>query len=337
MIGKKYARVQTGIVNLIVDSNLSVGDTLPAEKELADRFGVSIVTIRHAVSNLVETGILRRVHGSGTFVTSEIAGKLDNGNIIFLNVNREGASFPVFEASSDVIGGLLTDRGYHLQVIATGQSPTASTVKALNKAVGVIAIGWVTNDWIKILNALNIPAVFIGSVVDGDLKLPSVDFNWKMMAEMLTKHLIDGGAKKVGAIFGGTDYVPTLQAHAGFRDALENFGLEYVPDDIFYSDYFDVAHSLREFLDAREYLDGLLVERGAYVHVVNTLFNKRHRPAIGVMCLDASQSVGICEKLSEAFFKENIYAKSVERLLLLMETDGNSTENVKIAPYLHLR
>lgn len=52
--------------------NFARGTTLPPEQELADRFGISYMTLRKAVGALVEEGLLERVKGSGTFVRSEI-------------------------------------------------------------------------------------------------------------------------------------------------------------------------------------------------------------------------------------------------------------------------
>lgn len=43
---------------------------IPSERELMDRFEVSRSTVRQAVTDLVNEGVLKKVHGKGTFVTS---------------------------------------------------------------------------------------------------------------------------------------------------------------------------------------------------------------------------------------------------------------------------
>ena len=48
---------------------LGPGEALPGERQLEQRYGVSRITVRRAVSDLVAAGVLARVHGKGTFVT----------------------------------------------------------------------------------------------------------------------------------------------------------------------------------------------------------------------------------------------------------------------------
>lgn len=59
-------------VNLLLDSVVSgsvkPGDSLPAESVLAHNLDVSRLTLREAVRILTDRGVLRPVHGSGTFV-----------------------------------------------------------------------------------------------------------------------------------------------------------------------------------------------------------------------------------------------------------------------------
>lgn len=45
------------------------GEKLPAEPELCERYGVSRITLRHAVGDLIQEGLLAREQGRGTFRT----------------------------------------------------------------------------------------------------------------------------------------------------------------------------------------------------------------------------------------------------------------------------
>src|SRR6187401_1171574 len=61
--------VRAELRRTIVDGEFAVGEKLPNEERLCDRFGVSRVTIREAVRGLIEDGYVVRRHGSGTYVT----------------------------------------------------------------------------------------------------------------------------------------------------------------------------------------------------------------------------------------------------------------------------
>lgn len=62
----RYYAVKAELFDLV--ETLGEGTVLPSERELAERFSVSRVTLRQAVSELVLEGKLIRRQGSGTFV-----------------------------------------------------------------------------------------------------------------------------------------------------------------------------------------------------------------------------------------------------------------------------
>jgi GntR family transcriptional regulator len=65
-----YARVEGVLAGEITDGNLKVGDQLPTEDSLISRFGVSRITVRRAVQNLVTRGLIEIRRGKGTFVAA---------------------------------------------------------------------------------------------------------------------------------------------------------------------------------------------------------------------------------------------------------------------------
>ena len=64
-----YARIQADLRRQIADGRLALGARLPPEAELCQRYGVSRMTVRHALDGLVAAGLLGRRRGVGTFVT----------------------------------------------------------------------------------------------------------------------------------------------------------------------------------------------------------------------------------------------------------------------------
>jgi GntR family transcriptional regulator len=66
----RYLTVKQSLVDLIREREWKSGQAIPSEPLLARRFGVSVGTIRHAVTELVAENLLVREQGRGTFVTS---------------------------------------------------------------------------------------------------------------------------------------------------------------------------------------------------------------------------------------------------------------------------
>lgn len=69
----------------------SPGDGLPAEAELAARFGVNRHTLRRAVDELVEAGLVERRHGRGVFVIdTQLDYQLNAGTRFTETLNAQG-------------------------------------------------------------------------------------------------------------------------------------------------------------------------------------------------------------------------------------------------------
>jgi GntR family frlABCD operon transcriptional regulator len=66
-----YFQVRERLLTDLNNEEYSRGDQLPTETELCQIYGVSKITIRRAVSLLVEEGILSRQQGKGTYVTNK--------------------------------------------------------------------------------------------------------------------------------------------------------------------------------------------------------------------------------------------------------------------------
>lgn len=57
---RKYLRVRNGLRKALVDGEFKPGSLLPGERVLADRFGVSYMTARRAIEDLVAAGLCER-------------------------------------------------------------------------------------------------------------------------------------------------------------------------------------------------------------------------------------------------------------------------------------
>ncbi|WP_427870172.1 GntR family transcriptional regulator [Leucobacter luti] len=64
----KYVAISRAITAAITEEELAVGEPLPSQKELAESFGVTLMTVRQAIQLLIEQGLLVTEQGKGTYV-----------------------------------------------------------------------------------------------------------------------------------------------------------------------------------------------------------------------------------------------------------------------------
>lgn len=65
---KRYEQTSHLVERYIVDNKLEPGDKLPTETEICELAGVSLITVRRAMAELAQRGVVRREQGKGTFV-----------------------------------------------------------------------------------------------------------------------------------------------------------------------------------------------------------------------------------------------------------------------------
>lgn len=65
-----YEQLKQAITGMIEAGLLRSGEQIPTTAELCQRFGVSHITVTRALNDLVHQGIITRIQGKGTFVTT---------------------------------------------------------------------------------------------------------------------------------------------------------------------------------------------------------------------------------------------------------------------------
>ncbi|TCP30196.1 GntR family transcriptional regulator [Scopulibacillus darangshiensis] len=66
-----YFQIEEYIKQLIENQALKPGDAIPSEREFTETFQVSRMTVRQAITNLVNEGTLIRLKGKGTFISDQ--------------------------------------------------------------------------------------------------------------------------------------------------------------------------------------------------------------------------------------------------------------------------
>ena len=94
---KNYMQIARQIRNMIRDGKLSVGDKLPAERDLVQQFGASRASVREALSALEMLGLIECKGGQGNFIRADGRdGTIDGELLRTLLQNHD--PFEIFEA-----------------------------------------------------------------------------------------------------------------------------------------------------------------------------------------------------------------------------------------------
>lgn len=99
-------------ISLLLKSN---AHTLPSERLLAQEYGVSRYTIRHAISKLAQEGYVKSIQGSGNILTGK--DPLSQKNTVLLIVNTD--SEYIYPSAIELLGKKFKQIGYTLRVVTT--------------------------------------------------------------------------------------------------------------------------------------------------------------------------------------------------------------------------
>jgi GntR family transcriptional regulator of arabinose operon len=202
----KYRQVEEGVRQWIKSHELRSGDRLPTEAKMADDFGVSRLTVRHAIGNLVHAGMLSRVQGRGTFYLGESSDVAPTKLIGVVVTYMNDYIFP------SIIRGIqqcLDLEGYGLLLFSTGNDPNKErlAIKALaDRHVDGLIVepsrSMLPNANLTRFLALTeegFPIVMVNAGYDG-LSVPTVQVDDVRGGQLAANHLADLGHQRIGLI-----------------------------------------------------------------------------------------------------------------------------------------
>src|SRR6202453_5368355 len=108
-----YEQIVQQIEESVLNGSLKPGDQLPAERELAQRLGVSRTAVREAVKTLREKGLVEAYSGRGTFVTNGTSQAIRQSLDLMIRINKQEGSANLAELRlvlEPEIAGLAAER-----------------------------------------------------------------------------------------------------------------------------------------------------------------------------------------------------------------------------------
>src|ERR1700751_1172411 len=92
-----FEQIVQQVEDSILKGQLKPGDQLPAERDLAQRFGVSRTAVREAVKALREKGLVEAYTGRGTLATNETSQAKRQSLNLITKINQADGSLHLAE------------------------------------------------------------------------------------------------------------------------------------------------------------------------------------------------------------------------------------------------
>ncbi len=223
--GYKFQRLYNQLLELLETQHWESGDRFLSETQLCLKYDMSRQTIRKALSLLVDEGYLRKVHGSGTFVTDKMVA-MQNRKTNTIGILVTYLSDYIFPVIIKELEKQFTAEGFSVQLASSGNSSKLEgelLQKMLDNQVDGIILEPTrsafpnpnVNTYRSLLDK-KFPLVTIHSSYR-DIDIPTVALNDKKAGVMACNHLLDLGHTEIGAILKADD----LQGHKRYEGILE--------------------------------------------------------------------------------------------------------------------
>lgn len=193
-----YNVVYNDIIAKIKSGELKVGDKLPTEMELTEIYGVSRITISHALKDLADLNLIYRIKRSGTFVN----GKLARGTPLLIPV-----ILPYDETLNDTVKGMRSNAiSNNIFILFYNSKNNIKRERDYlqeilkNNLDGLIVYPCASLENIDLYAEIlskDIPIVCIDRPIEG-LKTPLVTTNNTESMKKIVNTLVELGHKKIG-------------------------------------------------------------------------------------------------------------------------------------------
>ena len=240
----KYKLVEQAIIRAIEEKQIL--DKLPGERTLANDFGYSYMTVRKAINNLVNKGVLYKVPSKGAFVKSDNVRSSTATIGYFIDEKIiSGISSPYYSMIYNAIEKEAAK--YDYAVMYFSDSDPDRLNKLLKKVDGVIATCFPHNEDIIALMKKQLPVLVIDNA-SKDQTIPSVVID-NFTADYKTVHYLSKlGHKQIAFMTGLNNSDVGRHRLNGYKQGVIDCGLESDPSLIFYGNY-----SFESGIDGAEY------------------------------------------------------------------------------------
>lgn len=228
----KYIQLKEIITRYLEDHHYKAGQKIPSEMELIVQFQVSRGTVRQALGELANEGVIYTEKGRGSFFSGNLQNNPQRSYLIGVLTPLSSYIYPqIIQGISD-----LAHKKHHNIVLGSSndnrEQELAYVEQFLKRNIDGLIIeptGGVQHfqdsKLFRMLKDLTIPVVFMDWAID-DPEVSYVSLDDVAGGFRATSYLIEAGHKRIACIY-PNDNVPGNRRYQGYRKALEMSKIEH--------------------------------------------------------------------------------------------------------------
>lgn len=235
-----YEQIEKFVKRKIKDGELKPGDPIGSHKDLSIEYNVSIITIKKALSNLVNEGILYTRVGKGTYVSEQPQKKLDISQYKTIGLVLRDIKHPFFSMIVHGVEERAYELGYNI-LLSSSSNKIEKEESQINhfRKIGVdgliiasLSLEYRATDYIQKIHRENFPYIMVSYMHDPDYWYVGSD--QELGGFMATEHLIKLGYKSVGYLHIGKGNLLSEVRKNGYNRALNEYNIPFDPDLVYF-------------------------------------------------------------------------------------------------------
>jgi DNA-binding LacI/PurR family transcriptional regulator len=233
--GPLYQQLRQDLLARIRRGEFASGSLLPSENQLCKQYGVSVTTARRAFLELVKEGVVQRMTGVGTMVSSRVR----RVRLSFLSIDYEGDAWRrTPSAMGEIVAGVGAaswQRDASFSMTGVGGDEAVGYLRRLVEERSVDGVllrtaDDISEEYLEVLEGAGMPYVVVKRHIPGR-RMNCVVSDDVAGAKIATEHLLDLGHERIGFVCAKPHITIGQQRLAGYRAALEARDLPF--DELF--------------------------------------------------------------------------------------------------------
>jgi len=237
-----YAQIEKDIRRRIRAGKLKPGDQLGSYNELSKEYSVSVITVKRAIYNLTNEGLIFTRVGKGIYVAEERKEKLNLSQHKSIGLVLQDLNHPYFSLVVNGIEERAYELGYNV-LISNSSNKIEKEESQINhfREMGVdglviasLSLEYKATDYIRRIHEEGFPYVMVSYIHDPEYWY--VGTNQELGGYLATQHLIKLGYTSIGYLHAGKSNLLSEIRKNGYYRALTEYDVPYESKFIFYLD-----------------------------------------------------------------------------------------------------